>query len=101
MFNLVIGPIQKAKAATEAALRDAPIRHTILRPGILTDGSRTDNVTVAGPGAKLWGAVSRVDVARLLIAAPVTGAVADRTLEVVSRPTFRDRALAIDWQLPG
>jgi len=101
VFNLVIGPIQQAKAATEAALRDAPLRHTILRPGILTNGSRTDDVTVAEPGAKLWGAVSRADVARLMIAAPITGAAADRTFEVVSTPTFRERGLAIDWQLPG
>jgi uncharacterized protein YbjT (DUF2867 family) len=101
VFNLAIGPIQRAKAATEAALRDAPLRHTILRPGILTNGPRTDEVTVAEPGAKLWGAVSRGDIARLLIAAPVTDAAADRTFEVVSTPAFRGRALPIDWQLPG
>lgn len=101
VFDLVIGPIQEAKAATEAALRDAPLRHTILRPGILTSGPRTDAVAVADPGAKLWGAVSRADVARLLIGAPVTDAAADRTLEVVSTPAFRGRALDIDWQLPG
>jgi uncharacterized protein YbjT (DUF2867 family) len=101
VFNLVIGPIQRAKAATEAALRDAPLRHTILRPGILTNGPRTDEVTVAEPGAKLWGAVSLADIARLLIAAPVTDAAADRTFEVVSTPAFRGRGLPIDWQLPG
>jgi hypothetical protein len=58
-------------------------------------------VAVADPGAKLWGVVSRADVARLLIGAPVTDAAADRTLEVVSTPAFRGRALDIDWQLPG
>lgn len=99
-FDLAIGPIQRAKAETEAALRDAPLRHTILRPGVLTDGPRTDRVTVARPGARLWGAVSRADVARLLAAAPVTPAAADETFEVVSIPRFRDRALAVDWQLP-
>ena len=99
-FDLAIGPIQRAKAETEAALRDAPLRHTILRPGVLTNGLRTDRVTVARPGARLWGAVSRADVARLLAAAPVTPAAADETFEVVSVPRFRDRALAVDWQLP-
>lgn len=99
-FDLAIGPIQRAKAETEAALRDAPLRHTILRPGVLTNGPRTDRVTVARPGARLWGAVSRADVARLLAAAPVTPAAADETFEVVSIPRFRDRALAVDWQLP-
>jgi uncharacterized protein YbjT (DUF2867 family) len=100
-FDLFIGPVQRAKAETEAAVRDAPLRHTILRPGILTDGARTDDVTVAEPGAKLWGAVARADVARLLAAAPVTEAAADATFEVVATPAFPDRALAVDWRLPG
>jgi hypothetical protein len=58
-------------------------------------------VTVAEPGAKLWGAVSRADVARLVAAAPVTEAAADRTFEVVETPGFPGRALEVDWRLPG
>jgi uncharacterized protein YbjT (DUF2867 family) len=100
LFDLAIGPIQRAKAETEAALRAAPLRHTILRPGVLTDGPRTDRVTVARPGARLWGAVSRADVARLLAAAPTTPAAADETFEVVATPRFRDRAVPVDWRLP-
>jgi uncharacterized protein YbjT (DUF2867 family) len=100
IFDAVIGPVQRAKAETEAALRAADIRHTIFRPGVLTNGPRTDDVTVADPGAKLWGFVSRADVARLMIAAPTTPAAADRTLEVAARPQFPDRALPIDWRLP-
>ncbi|MFB6169115.1 MAG: NAD(P)-binding oxidoreductase [Haloferacaceae archaeon] len=100
LFDLVIGPVQRAKAETETALRQAPIRHTVLRPGVLTNGARTDQVTVARPGARLWGAVSRADVARLLAAAPVTPAAEDETFEVVATPRFRDRALDVDWQLP-
>ena len=99
-FDLAIGPIQRAKAEAEAAIREAPVRHTVLRPGVLTNGPRTDTVSVAEPGAKLWGSVSRADVARLMVAAPVTPAAADRTLEVVSKPSFPNRALGIDWQLP-
>ncbi|GGK73356.1 NAD(P)-binding oxidoreductase [Haloarcula sebkhae] len=99
-FDVVIQPIQRAKAAAEAAIREAPIRHTILRPGVLTSGPRTDTVSVAEPGAKLWGSVSRADVARLMIASPVTPAAEDRTLEVVAKPSFPNRALDIDWQLP-
>lgn len=99
-FDVAIQPIQRAKAAAEAAIREAPVRHTILRPGVLTNGPRTDTVSVAEPGAKLWGSVSRADVARLMIAAPVTPAAEDRTLEVVAKPSFPDRALHIDWQLP-
>lgn len=101
VFDLAIGPIQQAKAETEAALRNADINHTILRPGVLTGGSRTDHVTVADPGAKLWGTVSRADVARIMLAAPVTPAATDRTFEVVSTPSFAGRGRRIDWLLPG
>ncbi len=99
-FDAAIGPIQQAKAETEAALRDTDIRHTIFRPGVLTNGPRTDDVTVAKPGAKLWGTVTRADVARLMTAAPVTEAAANRTFEAVGQPQFEGRRLSIDWQLP-
>jgi uncharacterized protein YbjT (DUF2867 family) len=99
-FDAAIGPIQRAKAETEAALRDAGMRHTIFRPGVLTNGPRTDDVTVARPGAKLWGTVTRADIARLMAAAPVTDAAGNRTFEVVGQPQFEGRRLSIDWQLP-
>ncbi|WP_318569634.1 NAD(P)H-binding protein [Salinigranum marinum] len=99
VFNAVIGPIQRAKAESEAALRDAAMEHTILRPGLLTGGRRTDTVQVAPPGAELWGCVSRADVARLMTAAPWTPAVTDRTFEVVDNPllTGHPDRVAIDW----
>jgi uncharacterized protein YbjT (DUF2867 family) len=99
LFDLAIGPIQRAKAGTEAALREAPLEHTILRPGVLTDGRRTDAAQVAPPGAKLWGPVSRADVARLMAAAPWTPAATDRTFEVVDNPLLRGRddLVAVDW----
>ena len=49
VLDLEIGPIQRAKSETEASLRSAGVEHTILRPGILTSGPRTDRVTVAEP----------------------------------------------------
>jgi uncharacterized protein YbjT (DUF2867 family) len=103
LFDLAIGPVQRAKAEAETAIREAPVRHTILRPGALTNGPRTDSVSVAEPGsdARLWGVVARADVARLLAAAPVTPAAADRTFEVVSEPPFPRRSLSVDWRLPG
>jgi uncharacterized protein YbjT (DUF2867 family) len=99
VFDAVIGPIQRAKAETEAAVRDAPLDHTILRPGVLTGGLRRDTVQVAPPGAKLWGTVSRADVARLMAAAPWTPAAIDRTFEVVDNPLLRghDAVVAVDW----
>jgi uncharacterized protein YbjT (DUF2867 family) len=100
-FDAFIGPLQRAKARGEAAVRDAPFDHVVFRPGVLTDGPRTDLATVGDPGAKLWGAVSRRDVARLLVAAPTTPAATNRTFEVVSNPCLRDRGVAVDWRLPG
>ena len=99
VFNAVIGPIQRAKAESEAALRDAALGHTIIRPGLLTNGRRTDTVQVAPPGAKLWGRVSRADVARLMAAAPWTPAATDRTFEVVDNPllTRHPDLVAVDW----
>lgn len=99
-FDGFIGPLQRAKGEAEAAIRDAAIRHTIFRPGILTSGRRTDLVTTAEPGAKLWGTVSRADVARIMAAAPTTAAAADRTFEVVSTPRFPGRGVDVDWTLP-
>lgn len=71
------------KATTESALRSSPLRHTILRPGVLTNGPRADDVTVAEPGTKLYGAVSRGDAARLLVAAPVIEGAAVLTVDSV------------------
>jgi uncharacterized protein YbjT (DUF2867 family) len=101
LFNAVIGPIQRAKGEAERAIRAAPVRHTILRPGVLTNGRRTDDVQVAKPGAGLWGRVSRADVARLVVAAPSTSAAADRTFEVVRNQLLRDQALSVRWRMPG
>ena len=98
-FNAFIGPVQQAKATAESALRDAEIRHTIFRPGVLTNGSRTDLVTAADPGAKLWGTISRADVARLMLSAPVTPGAGDRTFEVVSTPQFPSRDARVDWTM--
>ena len=99
-FDAFIGPIQAAKATAESAIRDTKMRHTILRAGVLTNGARTDLVTAADPGAKLWGTISRADVARLMLSAPVTRGAGDRTFEVVSMPQFPDRDAGIDWTIP-
>lgn len=99
-FDAFIGPLQEAKGEAEAAIRDAPIRHTVLRPGVLTNGRRTGLVTTAEPGEKLWGTVSRADVAWLMTAAPTTEGAANRTFEVVSTPPFPDRGVDVNWTLP-
>jgi uncharacterized protein YbjT (DUF2867 family) len=100
LFGLAIGPVLDAKTEAERAIRESGLRYTILRPGILTTGAATDDVQVGPAGIGLWGAVSRADVARLLVAAPFTPDAADRTLEVARNPLLRGRSERIDWQHP-
>lgn len=100
-FDAFIGPLQEAKGRAEAAIRDAPLDHVILRPGVLTGGRRTDHTTVARPRAKLWGVVSRSDVAQLLLSAPTTPAAKNETFEVVSTPRFPERDARVPWTMPG
>lgn len=100
LFGLAIGPVLDAKTEAERAIRESGLRYTILRPGILTTGAATDDVQVGPAGTGLWGAVSRADVARLLVAAPFTPDAADRTLEVARNPLLRGRSERIDWQHP-
>ena len=99
-FGLAIGPVLDAKSEAERSIRESGLRYTIIRPGLLTTLSATDDVQVAPAGAGLWGTVSRADVARLLVAAPFTPDAAGRTLEVVRNPLLRERNGRIDWQHP-
>jgi uncharacterized protein YbjT (DUF2867 family) len=93
-----LGPVVEAKTRAERTIRQSDIRHTILRPGVLIGGTATGNVQVARAEAGLWGAVSRADVAQLMVAAPFTPAAAGMTFEVVRNPLFGQRSLNIDWQ---
>lgn len=100
IFRLAIPTVLRAKARAESAIRDSGLTYTILRPGVLTGGSPTDDVRVAEVGTGLWGAVPRADVARLCVASLATPAAANRTLEVVRNPLLRRRGERIDWTYP-
>lgn len=56
----------RAKADADAALRDAGLHHTIVRPGRLTDDPATGRVAIAPSLPR--GAISRADVAAVLAA---------------------------------
>ncbi|ERG90349.1 MAG: putative nucleoside-diphosphate-sugar epimerase [Haloquadratum walsbyi J07HQW1] len=102
VFNTIIGPIQAAKADAEAAIRDASFRHVILRPGVLTDGPRTDIATIAETESDihLWGTISRADVARVLLAALVTPAAQNNTFETISVPRPMADVSNTTWEFP-
>ncbi len=98
-FATLLGPVVEAKTRAERALRDADLRHTIVRPGLLLSyGPSLGRVADAGTG--LWGAVTRGEVARLMAAAPFTPAAANRTFEVAGNPLQRGAGLDVDWRTP-
>jgi uncharacterized protein YbjT (DUF2867 family) len=99
-FRLAIPSVLRAKDRAESAIRDSGLAYTILRPGVLTGGSPSDDVQVADAGTGLWGAVSRADVARLLVASLSTPQAENRTLEVVRNPLLRRSGEMVDWTSP-
>lgn len=76
----------RAKAASEADLRTRDLDWTILRPGRLTDDPGTGRVRL-GPPPLPRGAVSRQDVAGVLVALLDEPATAGLTLELVGGDT--------------
>lgn len=76
----------RAKAASEADLRTRDLDWTILRPGRLTDDPGTGRVRL-GPPSLARGAVSRQDVAQVLVALLDEPATAGLTLELVGGDT--------------
>ena len=99
IFNIAIKRVQRAKEQAENALREGQIAYTIIRAGILTNGPLTREVTVAKPGTKLWGTISRKDVAWIMTAALVTPELRNSIMEAITRPN-RQNGMSVDWALP-
>jgi uncharacterized protein YbjT (DUF2867 family) len=87
LYRLPINRPLEAKARAEETLRSLDVEHTIVRPGVLTNGPARGYPLVAEGGDTVFGLVSRADVARVLVGALDARAAADRTFEVVS-PRF-------------
>lgn len=99
VFNIAIKRVQQAKEQAENALREGQIAYTIIRAGILTNGPLSQEVTVAKPGAKLWGTISRKDVAWIMTAALATPELRNTIIEAITRPS-RQNGMNVDWALP-
>jgi uncharacterized protein YbjT (DUF2867 family) len=82
----VFGAYLRAKAAAEDDLRGRDLDWTILRPGRLTDGPGTGRVRLAPPPVP-GGAVTRDDVAAVLVALLDEPASRGLTLELVGGDT--------------
>jgi len=100
-LDVVLSPIQKAKAEAEKELRNLDMSHTVLRPGALSPVRLALSPQVAQAGSKLWGGVSRKTVAELMAASPYTPEAENETFEVVENVLLRRKDLAIDWQYPA
>ncbi|PSQ15918.1 3-beta hydroxysteroid dehydrogenase [Halobacteriales archaeon QS_8_69_26] len=86
LFRLTVGPTLRAKATAEEALRASGLRHTVLRPGALTDLFGVGPLLGAPAGTGLWGIVPRRDVARVMVGTLVEPEAANETIEVVRNP---------------
>ncbi|MGC5291002.1 NAD(P)H-binding protein [Micromonospora sp. DT231] len=75
----------RAKRAAEDDLRDRDLAWTVLRPGRLTDDPPTGQVTLTRHAGR--GAISRAEVAHVLVALLDAPATTGATLELVSGPT--------------
>jgi uncharacterized protein YbjT (DUF2867 family) len=83
----------RAKAASEEDLRRRDLDWTILRPGRLTDEPGTGRVHLAPPPVP-YGAVSRDDVATVLLALLDRPETRGQTLELVAGDTPAQEAVA-------
>ena len=81
-MDQVFAAYLRAKDAAERDLRARDVDWTILRPGRLTDGPATGQVNVAGSVSP--GAVSREDVAAVIVSILDDPSTVAKTLEVVS-----------------
>ena len=89
------GPMQvyfAAKAEADAALEQAGLDHTVVRPGGLTDDPGTGRVTAA-PDLERGGQIPREDVARVLAAVLATRSTTGKTFDLVSGETPIDEAI--------
>jgi uncharacterized protein YbjT (DUF2867 family) len=88
----VFGAYLRAKKAAEDDLRARPVDWTILRPGRLTDDPPAGTVTLASHVAS--GAVTRADVAAVIVALLREPASIGAVLELVGGDTPIDSAVA-------
>lgn len=103
LFGVAVGPVLEAKTGAEAAVREADLRHTILRPGILLDVLSPLSVgplRTASAGTGVWGSIPRRTLAELLVGALSTPAAVDETLEVARSPVGTPATTEFPWDLP-
>jgi len=67
-FRLLLGRAYDDKSVQEGVIKDSSLDWTIVRPGVLTTGSRTGRYTILGEASQ-WrnGFISRQDVADFLV----------------------------------
>jgi uncharacterized protein YbjT (DUF2867 family) len=100
-YRVPIARTLESKGRAEETLRSLDVEHTIVRPGILTNGPARGYPLVAEGGDTVFGLVSRADVASLLVAALETPEARGRTFEVVSpRWTWGEVSGTVDVDWP-
>ncbi|MDY6764874.1 MAG: SDR family oxidoreductase [Halobacteria archaeon] len=102
-FRLPIIRSLRAKKRAESTVRSSTLSHTVLRPGILTNGEARKDTLVAEGGPTVFGFIRRADVARLMVASLFTHEADNRTFEVVSGKRVwgeTNGLVEVDWEHP-
>ena len=89
ILRLLMGPVLRTKAKSEAAVKSCGVGYTIIRPGALTDNPASGNVAF-GEGGKINGRISRADIARVCVDALTNHAMKNRVFEVVDAATVKE-----------
>ncbi|MCX5899752.1 MAG: SDR family oxidoreductase, partial [Proteobacteria bacterium] len=89
LLRLLMGPVLRTKAKSEAAIISCGVGYTIIRPGALTDKAVSGNIAF-GEGGKINGKVSRADIARVCVDGLSNQAMKNRVLEVVDAATVKE-----------
>ncbi len=89
ILRLLMGPVLRNKAESEAAIKSCGVSYTIIRPGALTDKEPSGNVAF-GEGGKINGKISRADIARVCVDGLSNSAMKNRVLEVVDAATVKE-----------
>ncbi len=86
IFRLLMGPVLRKKALSEAFVKDCGIPYTIIRPGGLSDKELSGKIAF-GEGGRISGMVSRRDIARACVDALENPAMKNRVFEAVDATT--------------
>ncbi len=89
VLRLLMGPVLKMKARSEAFIRTCDVSYTIIRAGGLKDTELSGEIAF-GEGGKISGSLGRKQLAQVCVDALTSPSMKSRTLEVVDASTVKE-----------